>query len=215
MTIDTVLFDLDGTLINTNELIIASFEHVLETYAPGSYNREDIIQFIGPPLDESFRKIDPDRAEEMIELYQKHNLANHTTLLEEYEGVKETVAVLHERGFRLGVVTTKRKKSAHTGLEEAGLLSYFATIITFDDVENVKPHPEPIEKAIQQTGSSPDQTIMVGDSQYDILGGKNAGVKTAGVGWSIKGEDYLRSLEPTIILDTMPDLLDFLGVRTS
>ncbi|WP_240374430.1 pyrophosphatase PpaX [Bacillus piscicola] len=213
MTINTVLFDLDGTLINTNDLIIASFEYVLDKYAPGRYSREDIIHFIGPPLTDSFQEVDPERAEEMIALYQKHNLAHHHDLLKEYEGVTDTVKELYDHGYKLGIVTTKRKQSALLGIKEAGLAPYFPVVVTFDDVDHVKPNPEPINLAMDQLRSDPGNTLMVGDSPHDILDGKNAGVQTAGVAWTIKGESSLASLEPDFMLRTMPDLLYYLGVK--
>lgn len=128
MNINTILFDLDGTLVNTNELIISSFKHTLDHYKPGTYGREDIIQFIGPPLTESFRKVDPERAEEMIEMYRQHNLSFHDELIEEYEGVQETVDTLHKEGFKLAVVTTKRKQTALMGIEVMGLSLIFPAL---------------------------------------------------------------------------------------
>ncbi|SFL83390.1 pyrophosphatase PpaX [Salibacterium qingdaonense] len=213
MEIDTILFDFDGTLVNTNPLIISSFEHVLDSYYPGRYSREDIIGFIGTPLPENFRSIDPDRAEEMIRMYQQFTLDHHDAMLEEYEGVTETIQRLHEQGFHLAVVTTKRKETALMGLEASGLAPYFPTVITLADVERAKPDPEPLERAMAAFGSKPGKTMMVGDSKYDILAGKNAGVRTAGVAWTIKGEEHLQSYEPDIMLQTMPGILSYLGVK--
>ncbi|MBU8908653.1 pyrophosphatase PpaX [Desertibacillus haloalkaliphilus] len=211
MKIDTLLFDLDGTIINTNELIISSFLHTLDHYYPGEYTREKVINFIGPPLYDSFKEVDPERFEEMVAMYRKHNLANHDELVQEYEGVYETIEELSKRGYKLAVVTTKKSKTAHMGLKLTGLDKFFDVVITIDDVENVKPDPEPLDKAMKLLGSSAETTIMVGDSQYDVLGGKNANTKTAGVAWTIKGADYLKSLDPDYMLEHMSDLLEIVG----
>ena len=214
MNINTVVFDLEGTLVDTTELILASFQHVLEAHAPGRFRREDMISFIGPSLNETFQKIDPENAATLVEAYQKHNREHHDDLIKEYPGVDETVATLAAQGWKLGVVTTKRKDMAYRGLEVTGLLPYFSTIVTFNDVSKVKPDPEPIEKALSALEAEGHEAIMVGDSYHDILAGKNAGTKTAGVSWSIKGEDYLRTFQPDIMLDVMTDLLDYVGVKT-
>lgn len=214
MNINTVLFDLDGTLVDTTELILASFQHVLDAHSPGRFSREDMIAFIGPSLTETFQKIDPENADALVEAYQKHNSEHHDALIKEYPKVDETVTALYDQGFKLGVVTTKRKDMAYRGLEVTGLLPYFSTIVTFNDVKNVKPDPEPIEKALHALEAKPEETIMVGDSYHDILAGKNAGTKTAGVSWTIKGEDFLRSFNPDIMLGVMTDFLDYVGVKT-
>lgn len=213
MKIDTILFDLDGTLIDTTELIIASFTHTLEHYFPGQYTREQMIQYIGPPLVDTFTEIDKERAEEMLKRYIEHNHTYHDELVKEYDGVYETVKALHEARFKLGIVTSKMREGTMLGLRLTKLEPFFQTIITVDDVTNGKPHPEPLMKAMEQLGASPETTLMVGDSDHDILGGKNAGTKTAGVCWTIKGEDYLRSFEPDYMLKNMRDLLQIVGVE--
>lgn len=213
MKIDTILFDLDGTLIDTTELIIASFTHTLEHYFPGQYTREQMIQYIGPPLVDTFTEIDKERAEEMLKRYIEHNHTYHDELVKEYDGVYETVKALHEARFKLGIVTSKMREGTMLGLRLTKLEPFFQTIITVDDVTNGKPHPEPLMKAMEQLGASPETTLMVGDSHHDILGGKNVGTKTAGVCWAIKGEDYLRSFEPDYMLKNMRDLLQIVGVE--
>ncbi|QOY36964.1 pyrophosphatase PpaX [Anaerobacillus isosaccharinicus] len=211
MKIDTVLFDLDGTLINTNELIIASFLHTLDHYFPNEYTRERVIEFIGPSLHDSFSRLIPDKVEEMTHMYRTFNHEKHDELVEEYETVKETVKALHEKGYKLAVVTTKRSETARMGLKLTGLEQYFPVLVGIDDVENVKPNPEPLLMALGQLNSSPERAIMVGDSQYDVLGGKNTGTKTAAVAWTIKGREFLESYEPDVMLETMSDLLTYLG----
>ncbi|MCP8970616.1 pyrophosphatase PpaX [Ectobacillus ponti] len=210
MKINTILFDLDGTLINTNELIISSFLHTLNHYYPNRYKREDVLPFIGPSLRETFTEIDSTRVDEMIQRYRDFNHLNHDLLVEEYESVYDTVKELKQRGYKLGIVTTKARRTVEMGLQLTKLDGFFEVIVTIDDVEFVKPHPEPLEKALQQLGAKPEEALMVGDNHHDVMGGKNAGTKTAGVAWSIKGRAYLESYQPDYMLDRMSDLLDML-----
>lgn len=205
--ITTLLFDLDGTLINTNELIIASFLHTLNHYYPNQYTREDVYEFIGPSLLETFSGLDLERAEEMIEHYREHNHKHHDLLVEEYEGVYETIQALKERNYKIGIVTTKMRKAVERGLIKGRLASFFDVVVTLDDVNKPKPDPEPIELALKLIGSTAEETIMVGDNSHDILGGKNAGTKTAGVAWALRGRDYLEQYGPDYMLDNMRDLL--------
>ncbi|GMB09092.1 pyrophosphatase PpaX [Thermolongibacillus altinsuensis] len=212
MNINTVLFDLDGTLINTNDLIIESFLHTLNKYYPNQYTREDVLNFIGPPLYDTFVAIDPERVDEMIETYRAFNHAHHDALVKEYETVYETVKTLREKGFKLGIVTTKIRHTVEMGLNLTKLAPFFDCVITLDDVEHAKPHPEPIQKALAQLKANPEETLMVGDNHHDILAGKNAGTKTAGVAWTIKGREHLAKYEPDFMLEKMSDLLEILGV---
>ncbi|ADU31812.1 pyrophosphatase PpaX [Evansella cellulosilytica] len=212
-TIDTILFDLDGTLINTIELIVASFLHTMEHYYPGKYTREDVITFIGPPLSETFTNLDPSKVEEMTKTYRTYNHAKHDELVKEYEGVYETLEKLEEKGYKMAIVTTKSRGTAVRGLELMKLDKFFDVVVSLDEVENYKPHPEPLEKAMAALQADRSKTLMVGDSKHDILGGKNAGTKTAGVAWSIQGKESLQTYEPDIMLDTMPELLHYLGVE--
>lgn len=116
MKINTLLFDLDGTLINTNELIIESFLHTLHSYYPDQYKREDVLPFIGPTLYDTFNSINPEKVEEMVKVYRKFNHEQHDVLVKEYETVFETVKTLKEKGFKLGIVTTKIRATVNMGL---------------------------------------------------------------------------------------------------
>ncbi|MBE6183927.1 pyrophosphatase PpaX [Heyndrickxia ginsengihumi] len=211
--ITTLLFDFDGTLIDTNELITQSHLHTLNKYYPGRYKREDVLVFNGPPLIESFSTIDPERAAEMVETYRAFNLAHHDELIKEFPDVLETLKELKEKQFKLAIVSTKFRDTLLRGLNLIHLDSIFDVIVTLDDVKHAKPHPEPIEKALQLLGSEPGETLMVGDNSHDIESGKNAGTYTAGVAWSAKGRAYLEALQPDFILEKMTDLYSILGVR--
>ncbi|GGD28746.1 pyrophosphatase PpaX [Pontibacillus salipaludis] len=208
MTIRTLLFDLDGTLINTNDLIIASFLHTTETYSDEEYTREDVLKFIGPPLEESLRKINPEAdVEEMMNTYRTHNHENHDRLVEAYDGVVETLEKLKQAGFKLGIVTTKMRQTVDMGIELTHIADKFETIVTLDDVTHAKPHPEPVVRAMKELDAKPEETIMVGDNTHDIESGQNAGTKTAGVAWTVKGRKVLDDLEPDYMLEHISDIL--------
>jgi pyrophosphatase PpaX len=209
--IDTILFDLDGTLVDTNELIISSFLHTLEKYYPKKYKREDVLPFMGPSLYETFGGIDPKRAEEMILEYRSYNHENHDRLVTEFKGVNETVKALKASGFKIAIVSTKILDTVIKGLNLTKLDPYFDVIVALDHVKQPKPDPEAIYVALKQLDSTPEKAIMVGDNYHDILAGKNAGTKTAGVAWSMKGKDFLAKYDPDFILDEMTDLLKIVG----
>lgn len=211
--ITTILFDLDGTLINTNDLIIQSFLHTLGKFYPDQYKEEDVLPFMGPTLMETFESIDKEKSEDMIREYRTFNIAHHDELVKEFDGVYETIAALKENGFKLGIVTTKMLNVVKMGLEVTRLTPFFEVIVALNHVTKAKPDPEPIRKALEQLQSTPEEAIMVGDNYHDILGGKNAGTKTAGVAWSAKGRAYLEEYHPDYILDHMSDLLEIVGAR--
>lgn len=205
--IKALLFDFDGTLLNTNDLIIQTFMHVLEERFPGQYRPEDCLQFIGPSLKETFEKIAPDEVDEMIAKYRKWNHEHHDELVKEYDGVIPTLEKLKEQNIRLAIVSTKQRDTIIRGLNVMKASHLFEVIIGINDVTKVKPDPEPIELALEKLGVNKDEVIMIGDNYHDILAGKNAGVKTAGVAWSIKGEEFLKTYEPDYMLHKMDDLL--------
>jgi pyrophosphatase PpaX len=210
--IDTILFDLDGTLIDTNELIISTFLHTLGKYYPDRFHREDVLAFIGPSLFETFSSIDRGRTDEMIREYRSYNHEHHDLLVKEFAGVNQTMEILKDKGFKLGIVTTKLLDTVQKGLKLTKLDPYFDTIVALDHVSKAKPDPESIFLALDQLNSAKEQTIMVGDNYHDILAGKNAGTRTAGVAWSIKGREYLAQFKPDYMLEEMPDLLKIVGV---
>ncbi|MFC2947238.1 pyrophosphatase PpaX [Virgibacillus sediminis] len=212
MSIHTILFDLDGTLIDTNELIMASFSHTLSEFNH-SFTREQIMEFNGPPLMDTFINIDPTKADQMVAAYRGHNHANHDSYVTAFPHVKDTILQLKEKNFKLGIVSTKMRAGVDMGLTAVGLDGCFDAIVTYDDVNHPKPHAEPVLRGMELLGGDPATTLMVGDNYHDIESGKNAGVKTAGVAWAHKGKERLLSYHPTYMLDDMRDLLKITGVK--
>jgi pyrophosphatase PpaX len=212
--IKTILFDLDGTIIDTNELIIATYLHVLAGQSGGPHSRETIIPHMGMPLIEQMMLFTGrSDVEDMIPVYREFNLRMHDELVREFPHVKDVMAALHEHGIRMGIVTSKIRKTTEMGLNFCKLREYVDAIVSVDDVLQPKPHPEGIHKAMRELDADPDSTLMVGDSFYDIEAAKNAGILSAGVAWSLKGEDYMRELEPDYLLKDMRDLLEIAGVK--
>ena len=211
MKIETILFDLDGTLIDTNELIIASFTHTLEKFGDRPYTREEILNFIGPPLVDSLGLVNSNKIDEMVAAYREHNYANHDKYVKAYPEVVETMKALKEKSYKLAIVTTKIHHTAELGLKIAGMEGIFDVIIGLDDVENAKPHPEPVLSAIDQLKANPMTTLMVGDNYHDIEAGQNAGVQTAGVAWAIKGRESLEKYRPDYMLEKITDLFTIIG----
>ncbi|WP_400243268.1 pyrophosphatase PpaX [Niallia sp. JL1B1071] len=213
--INTALFDLDGTLINTNELIISSYLHTLNHYYPGKYSREDVIPFMGPPLLETFESIDKLRAQEMMTMYRAYNIENHDNIVTIFDGVYEAIKELKEKGFKLAIVSTKLSDVVEMGLKLTKLDEFFEVVVALDHVTKAKPDPEPVLLALEKLKASPAEAIMVGDNKHDILSGKNAGTLTAGVAWTLKGKAFLQEYNPDYIFDNMKDILSIPEVQTS
>lgn len=208
MKTKALLFDFDGTLLNTNELIVQTFMYIFDEKFPGQYSTEDCLRFIGPSLKQTFDELTPGETDLMIEKYKEWNAINHDSLVTSYDAVVETLEELHKLGIKMAIVSTKSSEGLARGLKILGAEKFFDVIVGLDHVEHVKPHPEPVLLALQKLGVEKEEAIMIGDNSHDIEGGKNASVRTAGVAWSAKGVDYLMSYEPTYMLYHMRDLLE-------
>ncbi|ACA38063.1 pyrophosphatase PpaX [Lysinibacillus sphaericus] len=208
MAVKALLFDFDGTLLNTNELIIQTFMHVLNERFPGQFSPKDCLKFIGPSLKQTFNDIAPGEEEALIAKYRAWNIEHHDELVSQYPDVVSTLEQLKAQGIRLAIVSTKRNDTIDRGLSILGATHLFDVRIGTDDVHNVKPDPEPVLLALERLGINKDDAIMIGDNSHDIEAGHRAGVRAAGVAWAIKGEAYLQQFQPEYILHHMTDLLD-------
>lgn len=208
MKYKTLLFDLDGTIVDTNELIINSFLYTLEQFYPGKYNREMLIPHMGRPLYEQMVHFgNEEDANKLVEIYREHNIRTHDEMVKEFPYVKEALTQLNEMGADLGVVTTKVLFTTEMGLKLFDLDRLMKTIITHEDTKLHKPAPEPILLAMERLNADPATTLMVGDSQYDILAAQNAGITSVGVAWSAKGPEFLKQYHPDYIIEDIRDLI--------
>jgi len=208
LKIEAVLFDLDGTLINTNNLILNSFKYTFKTYFKNTdIKDEEIIKLFGEPLQKNMERYDKENVDKLIDIYNEYNERVHDELTESFDGVEYTLKKLKENGIKLAVVSSKRRHMVERGLSLFKLKKYFNVIVTPEDTNVYKPFGEPALKACELLRVSPLNSLMVGDSHNDILCGKNAGNKTCLVKYTVLPIKGLLKYSPDFIIDSMKDLL--------
>jgi len=203
--INTVLFDVDGTLLDTTEYIYQAFEHSLQKHHK-PLTREHIGTIMGKPLEECYQILTTKN--DVSHLAQSHNDFQKENPHLSFPFI-HTLTVLHtlkEKKYNIAAVTTRRKNTAIDTLKKANILPFLDYVVTIDDVDNPKPHPEPILKALDFLGVLPTEAIMVGDSPADVQAGKNAGTKTIGVTYGFHGEK-IRDENPDFVIDDISNLM--------
>ncbi len=206
--IDTIIFDLDGTLIDTRQLVIRSYVHTFEKYFQGYIlTDEELESFFGPALEVTFRKYETneEKIKEMIAYYREFNLSHHDEFVSAFRGVNDTLRILTKKGYNIAIVSSKKYDVIKYGLEHTKLDQYFKVIIASEDVKTHKPNPEGIKKALEYF---PDykNALYVGDTPDDIKAGKNANVKTCGVLYSSKVEEVINE-NPDYLIKNLNDII--------
>jgi pyrophosphatase PpaX len=209
LPIRTVLFDLDGTLIDSVRLILDSYHHTLASHGLPPRTDEEWLEGVGTPLVAQFAawRDDLETLEALIATYREYNLRHHDRMVTVYPGVVDVVKSLKDEGMATGLVTSKNRSGALRGLALAKLEALMDVLVCADEVDNPKPHPEPVEKAVRLLGADLKTTIYVGDSIHDMRSGRAAGVRTAAVLWGPFGRSHLEGAEPDYWLDLPDDLL--------
>jgi pyrophosphatase PpaX len=208
MPFSTVLFDLDGTLIDSNHLVVTSFQHTFREQLGLEVSADELYQYFGEPLTTTMERYSQERALELTGFYRAFNQANHDSLLRQFEGVREALHELRSAGVQLAVVTSKMVGLARRGLRVSQMEDYFDTVVGMDETEKHKPEPEPALLALERLGRKPGpDVLMVGDSRFDILCGRNAGVHTAAVSWAVTNRDALTASNPDFWLESPAQLV--------
>jgi pyrophosphatase PpaX len=210
--IQTVLFDLDGTLIDSIRLILDSYHHTLAAHGVPPRTDEDWLRGVGTPLSVQFAEWQDDlgKLEAMVATYRAYNLAHHDRMVTVYPGVVAAIEAIRAAGRRTGLVTSKNRQGALRGLTLVRLEAMMDVLVCADEVTNPKPHPEPVEKAVALLGADPATTVYVGDSIHDMVSGRAAGVRTAAALWGPFGREHLELATPDYWLETPADLLTLL-----
>jgi pyrophosphatase PpaX len=214
----TVLFDLDGTLIDSAELILDSYRHTMRVHLGRVLPDSDWLRTMGQPLEAQLLDFarSPEEAGAMLATYVERNAAMHERLLRPFPGVREYVEALLVRGFRLGIVTSKRRAATLRGLETCGFaLDWFAAVVTASDVDRFKPDPEPVRRALDVAGEEEAaRALFVGDSVHDLRAGRAAGTRTAAALWGPYSREDLSPADPDHWLDAPEELDSVLEARS-
>ena len=188
--INTVLFDFDGTLVNTNDAIIASWQHTYKHYTGREASLERITSCFGEPLlvtmAREFPGVEPEKS---AEVYRRFQVENTDELVKVFDGIPELLEALKEEGYRIAIVTSRTRESANRYLDMLGIGGYFEDMVSCDDTHAHKPNPEPILLCLAKLGITKDEAIMIGDSPFDMKCANNAGVKSVLVDWRITSDN--------------------------
>lgn len=207
MQFQGVLFDLDGTLVDSNDLIFESFEYALDKVLHTSLPRERLICTFGRPLQQIMSELAGEQADELREAFVAYTLEKEDQITA-FPGAKETLQQLKALGVRLALVTSRLYQGAKRDLDFVHLTEYFDVFVTPESASFHKPHPEPARKAVAQLQLEPYQTLMVGDSSHDLVCGASAGCKTAAVGYSLYQQEDLLHYQPDYLIQSLPELIE-------
>jgi pyrophosphatase PpaX len=211
MRYPTVLFDFDGTLVDSGAIILSSFRHAARTVLARDVEEEQIAALVGGSnLHDQMRVLDAERVEELVHAYREHNRPLHDEL-EAFPGVEELVEELSKQGRKLGIVTAKGRQTVDLAFRVLDLERHFDVVVTADMTKRHKPDPEPVETALELLGSRPSEAAFVGDSPYDIESGKAAGVFAIGVTWGkIHPAERLLDAGADVLVHTPEELVGVL-----
>ncbi len=213
-TVRVVLFDLDGTLIDSIPLIVASLRHALSTVLGLALTDEQLMRNIGTPLVKQLRGFSREHSDELLRVYREHNAIHHDAWVKSYPNTGETLAALKAKGYPIGVVTSKAGEAARRGLAVTGLDQYVDILVSCDDTDSHKPEPEPLYLAAERFGVKASECVYVGDSEFDMEAANAAGAVSVAALWgpfpeaTVLGPGVDHALETIVAL---PPLLDALN----
>ncbi len=223
-----ILFDLDGTLIDTTGLILRCFDHSWQTVCGRTHSREALLGTFGIPLREAMRWLlsasrdkivdEMDEAhliERLLLEYRAFNVENHDQLARPFDGVETVIRELRARGYLIGVVTSKSRELACRGLNLCSLDGLINEAVFLEDSDRHKPDPMPIQVALERLGARAEAAAYVGDSRHDIAAGRAAGVLTVAALWGPGSRKELEDAQPDWLAEEVDSLLDIFGARVN
>lgn len=210
MAIRAILFDNDGTLVDTHDLILSSMRHTVNDTFGLNLPDERLMAKVGIPLFDQMMDFaaDAEQRDEMLRVYREHNHAHHDAAVKAFPGVVEGLRVLSEAGFLMGVVTSKRAPLATRGLEITGAWPYLDCLVGPDECPKAKPDPDPILFGANLLGVPAEECAYVGDSPFDIKAGNAAGCMTVAVLWGMFSREDLQAEKPDCFCESFSELVD-------
>jgi pyrophosphatase PpaX len=210
-----VLFDLDGTLINTNELIVSSYMHTFKNQLGLDVSRNKIISYFGEPLKYTLNRFcSEDQLPRLVDCYRKYNIENHDNLTKSFPGVYQALEILKkELNLSIAVVTSKMRDTAERGLNLFNLYQFIDVLVGFEDTVEHKPKPGPVFKALEILKIEANEVLMVGDSPFDVLCAHNANVCCGIVKYSIFDVEALEKTKPDFWISNLLDLPHYIKCR--
>jgi pyrophosphatase PpaX len=207
MRFPVVLFDLDGTVIDSGAIILASMRHAAKEVLGEEPPDELLMAAVGGPgLEAQMRALAPDRVDELVRIYRAHNEPLHDELAC-CDGIEGVLVRLKDDGRTLGLVTAKRRATVRLAFDRLPLEHLFDTVVGGDETEGHKPDPEPLLLAAQRLDVEPSECVYVGDSWFDIRAAKAAGMHSVAVTWGgMHHRSKLEAEQPDAIVDTAEEL---------
>ena len=207
------LFDFDGTLVDTTEMIFQSMRHATTSVlGREDIPREELLANVGQPLPRQMEILDAEKAELLLESYRAHHEENHDDLIREFPGIAESLQRLRAAGVKVAVVTSKRRRSVEMALEALPSLDLVVDrFVTLEDTTEHKPNPEPLLKGLELVGNVPkENAVYVGDSPFDVQAAKAAGLRSVAVSWGAFPEETLREAGPDHLVPDIDSAVDVL-----
>ena len=222
-----ILFDLDGTLIDTTRLILYCFNHAWQTICGQTHPPEVFISTMGIPLKDAMHRLlgategmqleqigelrTAGFVESLVREYRACNASNHDRLARPFPAIKPVMTSLRERGYAMGVVTSKSRQFAERGLRLCGLWEFVDVFVSMDDTSRHKPHPEPLLLALERLQIDPQHAVYVGDSRHDMQAGRAAGLRTVAALWGPVPRAELELENPDVLAESPEALPEIFG----
>lgn len=203
---DPILFDLDGTVVDTVVLIRESHRHAVRAVLGQEFSDERLVANVGKPLLEQMQAFSPEHAAELYRVYREWNHAHTAELIASYDGITPLLERLAAAGRQLGLVTSKSRDSVDLAFASLPVGKYFDIVVSADDSERHKPDPEPLRVALAGLGRTANGGCYVGDSPFDIQAGHGAGMATIAVTWGFFGRADLEAVRPDVVCETATEL---------
>ncbi len=211
--LEGILFDCDGTLIDTYDIILTSMRHTVCGLMGLTCSDAELLRGVGTPLQDQMRyflnltgNASDDEVDKMVALYRNHNDAIHDEGVRSFPGVREALEILQDAGFKMGVVTSKRHFMADRGLEICGIRDFFDVLIGSDDFPLHKPDAGPILEGCRLLGIDAKHCAYVGDSPYDIQAANAADTLSIAALWGMFPKDVLLDQDPDVAIGSIDEL---------